>query len=889
MSKKLYFLIAFVLALGLCGVVQADPCDANLIGWWKFDEGEGNTVADSSVYDNTGVTLNPTPTWADGSPIDPCNSGMDFDGVSDYVVCAERDGNNPGTYPAELMPEKFTISCWTKLDAFNYYGGFVSNGHEGAEVGFFLQGGGNGNNFGISMGTITGWWDAETGTDYETDLWYHLAATYDGQYAAVYVDGELAAGPMSVSTINWQADNNDYPSNFVIGSWKDEGYAGAGLPVDGIIDDVRFYDYAMEVNDIKILAGIIPGAATDPNPRYGAKDADMYTDLSWTAGTGAQKHDVYFGTDEAAVADANIDVNFGVYMGRQDTTVFSNSSLVPALEMGKKYYWRIDEVNETAATLIKGRVWSFTVANYIIVDDFDSYATNNDLWAVWDDYWTNGSGAEVFVEMDPALVRKGNSIKFDYLNTYVSTGKQLGSFIDADIAGLNIGPDWTVSEAKALVLYFYGQSGNSATANDKMWVELEDTSSNTGAMIYNGDPNDVKLEQWTEWNIDLADANFSSVSLTNVDKVHIGFGNYYRTGQAKAGGSGTVYFDDIVVWQQRCVPKYASVADFSDDCVVDGYDLEIMSDDWLVHDYNVLASEPCDANLAGWWKFDEGEGNTVEDSSAYNNNGATVHPGPIWVGGYPNDPCDSALSFDGSTVSYNVVCAVREGNTPGTYPAELMPDTFTIACWTKLDAFSYYGAFVTNGTDGEAGFYLWNTEGDTADEGTFSLSMHTDSADWQDVMPTNIYVIDTWYHIAFSYDGQYGSFYVDGVLVEGPQDVGSPVTWIRGDTGNYPDNFVIGSWEDEWWSSQIDGVIDEVRYYDYALEAGEVAVLAGLQGSIYVPLDVPANLVPKDPCDSADPNLGTGAFDPNNMDIVNFLDYSVLADNWLDETLWPAP
>jgi hypothetical protein len=882
MSKKLYFLIIFVLALGLSGVVQADPCDANLVGWWMFDEGEGNTVADSSAYSNTGVTINPTPTWSEGSPIDPCNSGMDFDGVSDYVVCAERDGNNPGTYPEELMPEKFTISCWTKLDAFSYYGGFVSNGHEGAEVGFFLQGGGNGNNFGISMGTITGWWDVETGTDYETDLWYHLAATYDGQYASVYVDGELAAGPMSVSSIKWQADNNDYPSNFVIGSWKDEEYGGAGLPVDGIIDDVRFYDYAMDVNDIKILAGIIPGAATDPNPRYGAKNADMYTDLSWTAGEDANAHDVYFGTDEAAVTDANIDVNFGVYMGRQSTTVFSNSSLDPALEMGKKYYWRIDEVNGPAATLVKGRVWNFTVANYIIVDDFDSYTSQSELWAVWDDYWVNGSGAEIFVETD--LVREGNSIEFDYINTSKSGPKYIGSYIDADIAGLNIGPDWTVSDAKALVLWFYGQAGNSATANDRMWVELEDTSSNTGVMIYNGDPTDVQLEKWTEWNIDLADANLSSVSLTNINKVHIGFGNYYRTGQSAAGGSGTVYFDDIVVWKQRCVPKYASVADFSDDCVVDGYDLEIMSGDWLVHDYNVIATEPCDANLVGWWKFDEGDGNTVEDSSAYNNNGATASPTPVWVGGYPNDPCNSALSFDGLNDYYNVVCAKRVGTGPGTYPAELMPEEFTISFWTKLDSFGYYSGFVTSGMDGEAGFYLGNAYEDSKNPstGTFIMSMMTGTG-WQDVSPSNIYDVDTWYHIAASYDGQYGNFYVDGVRVEGPQDIGGPMDWID-DSGDYPAQFVIGSWEAPDWSEPIDGAIDEVRYYDYALNAGEVAVLAGLQGSIYVPLDVPANLVPRVPDPAVDPN-----YYPDNPDIVNFLDYAILADDWLDETLWPAP
>ncbi|MHC4747428.1 MAG: hypothetical protein ACYS18_08950 [Planctomycetota bacterium] len=49
MSKKLLFLITFVLVLALSGVVHADPCDANLIGLWTFDEGDGNTVEDSSA------------------------------------------------------------------------------------------------------------------------------------------------------------------------------------------------------------------------------------------------------------------------------------------------------------------------------------------------------------------------------------------------------------------------------------------------------------------------------------------------------------------------------------------------------------------------------------------------------------------------------------------------------------------------------------------------------------------------------------------------------------------------------------------------------------------------------------------------------------------------
>jgi hypothetical protein len=876
MSKKLYFLITFVLVLILSGIVHAEPNDANLIGWWKFDEGTGNTVEDSSVYDNNGVTVIATPTWAEGYPLDPCNSGMDFDGVSDFMVCVEREGNNPGIYPAELMPEQFTISCWTELDAFQYYGGFVSNGTEDDGVGFFLSSGGNGQDFGLSLGTITGWWDVEThNADYDTERWYHLAATYDGQSAALYVDGVLSAGPMDVSTIKWQADNNDYPSNFVIGSWIDTYYPGAGLTVDGIIDDVRFYNYAMGEDDIKVLAGIVDGAATNPNPRYGDKEADMYTDLSWTPGADWAVHDVYFGTDKTAVTDANIGVNFGVYMGRQSEAVVSNSNLVPALEMGKTYYWRIDEVNETDDTLIKGRVWNFMVANYIIVDDMESYTSSNKIFNTWLDWGDlSNSNAEISLESNPPYVHEGQSMQFNYDNVY-----EYGSWTEAEVADLPIlTSDWTTADVKALTLYFYGDPGNSGTVNDKMYVALDDGTT-IAASIY-PDINDIKKDQWQEWNIDLVeDFNVvGGVNLANISKIHIGFGGEQFTGQSADGGEGTVWFDDIRLWLTRCVPDVAyNYGDLTDDCFIDSFDLEQMSYDWLTSDYNVMVTEPCDANLIGWWKFDEGDGDTVEDSSIYNNDGVTVNSDPLWVAGYPNDPYDSAMYFNG-ILDY-ALCAERDGNNLGDYPPELMPDTFAVTCWTKLDGFTYYGGFVSNGIDGECGFYLHSAEELV---GNFGAALMTESYGWMDLVTESIYEADTWYHLGFSYDGQYANLYVDGILVDGPVDVGGPIRWISEDSNSYPEKFTIGSFETGEDSYPAWGDIDEVRFYNYALSHGEVAHLAGLSGNIYVPLDVPPNFVPRVPDPAVDPQ-----YYPLNPDIVNFRDFGVLADSWLNQILFP--
>ncbi len=73
--------------------------------------------------------------------------------------------------------------------------------------------------------------------------------------------------------------------------------------------------------------------------------------------------------------------------------------------------------------------------------------------------------------------------------------------------------------------------------------------------------------------------------------------------------------------------------------------------------------------------------------------------------------------------------------------------------------------------------------------------------------------------------------------------------------------------------------MDDVRLYNRTLTVGEVMGVAGVEGLIYMPLDSIADLV-------------VGIQDPNNPsepidDQVDFRDYSVLADNWLTEWLWP--
>ena len=88
-----------------------------------------------------------------------------------------------------------------------------------------------------------------------------------------------------------------------------------------------------------------PGQASSPSPASGATKVSRSVILSWTAGSGADSHDVYFGTNPNPGASES--------QGNQAQTTFDPGYL------GKNrwYYWRIDEVNAGGTTT--GVVWSF--------------------------------------------------------------------------------------------------------------------------------------------------------------------------------------------------------------------------------------------------------------------------------------------------------------------------------------------------------------------------------------------------------------------------------------------------------------------------------------------------------------------------------------------------
>ena len=200
-----------------------------------------------------------------------------------------------------------------------------------------------------------------------------------------------------------------------------------------------------------------PLKASSPSPANGATGATDTPTLRWKAGQKAVQHQVFFGADRDAVADADTTAA-GIYRGSQ---ALANTSYVPTenpLEWDKTYYWKVNEAN--GVDLWEGSVWSFTVADYLVIDDFEAYDdycnrvfyTYGDGWGHNGDvacgvppYGGNGTGSTVGYLSEPyaeqTITHDGSfqSMPMEYDNTG-GAGKALYSETDREWA---IPQDWT--------------------------------------------------------------------------------------------------------------------------------------------------------------------------------------------------------------------------------------------------------------------------------------------------------------------------------------------------------------------------------------------------------------------------------------------------------------
>ncbi|HUU17506.1 MAG TPA: LamG domain-containing protein [Sedimentisphaerales bacterium] len=494
--------------------------DPNLIGWWMFDEGTGNTAIDFSGYGNNG-TLGGGAQWVDGV----IGGALNLVDGGHVIIDSVLD---------DITSPNISLSIWIK----------TTQGSEGELIAANTTGSSHPFMLGIQGGNIYVNEDSDVGQfppAVNDDQWHMITYVRNGSRGYIYVDGVEQGryqGGFDLDAIaRWSIgmEWDSAPSNFY----------------NGMVDDARFYNASLTADQVKELMRGDPLVAWKPSPDNNSTvDIDEAKQpLSWSAGDAASEHDVYFGADKDAVEKADASDTTGIYRGRQGATSYS---IPEALEWaGGPYYWRIDE-NNTDGTISTGGTWSFSVADYLIVDDFEDYDTGeNQIWYAWVDglgygipgtppYSAgNGSGSAVGDETtysytEETIVHGGSQAMPVYYDNN-QQAKLKYSEVEMTLSSLR---DWTKEGVGVLTIWFHGVASNGA---ESLYVAL-----NGNAVVTHDNPNAAQVETWTQWNIDLQAFADQGVNLANVNTIAIGIGN---KNNPLAGGSGTMYIDDILLYR----------------------------------------------------------------------------------------------------------------------------------------------------------------------------------------------------------------------------------------------------------------------------------------------------------------------------------------------------
>jgi hypothetical protein len=378
--------------------------------------------------------------------------------------------------------------------------------------------------------------------------------------------------------------------------------------------------------------------------------------------------------------------------------------------------------------------------------------------------------------------------------------------------------------------YVFGDIGTNDP--EQLYVAVSD-GVNTD-IVEHDDVNAATLTSWQEWNIALSE--FTTVNLDGIKKVYIGLGDRDAPVQ---GGSGAIYVDDIRACPPRCVPSLAKpLYDIAQpyDCIVNELDLALVGIDWLLSDELITTQVPGVGPIAQYLF----EGNYLDN-----------------VGTNHGDPCGSpaivldavrgnVVDLDGSSwvsTDANAIDLGIDGNTPK-----------TVTAWAYTRSFNNGGIF-------DMGAYV-------AGQNFCLRTMTTDNLWWTQLwggfdIDFTYDSLDKWVHFALVDEGSQTTVYADGrIVAQAPRNLNT--------SGIVP--FRIGNYN---VANYFDGRIDDVRIYNYGLSQSEVAyIVSGGAGSLHLPILSVAEVYQGEA--------------PGNQ-WINFNDYALIADKYLEQVLWPTP
>jgi hypothetical protein len=240
-------LFVVIVAVALQGSIS----QADLIGWWKLDDGEGATVADSSPSGTTGQITN-----FDTGGLGDAGSVWTDDATRGTVI--SFDGEATGAYvrigsiPQMTLDNDFTWAFWANQDAGNTTPNDILFGNRYDEAAadfvprqfikftptqFEFHMNGNGD-------------DNVDYIDIEPDVWIQHTVVKSGSELTYYRDGEVHYLDENQTATGTITQPLDFPQPLFLGG-NNSGDAGENWR--GMLSDVRIYDNALSAEEVREL------------------------------------------------------------------------------------------------------------------------------------------------------------------------------------------------------------------------------------------------------------------------------------------------------------------------------------------------------------------------------------------------------------------------------------------------------------------------------------------------------------------------------------------------------------------------------------------------------------------------------------------------------------
>jgi len=216
----------------LLSTIAPGNAHAQIVGLWRFDEGSGDVVKDSSGNGNDGKILGGE--WVDGQ----IGDALQFNGTTDNGVIIEHKPNQDPS-----LAKHITVEAWVKV--------LSASSANVVRKGIWESGKAT-TGWGLDMNSdlsIRGFVYITAGSAslvapgvpvLELEEWQHLAFVYDGKAVTVYVDGE------EYGAVDASGELLENEEDMAIGIRPN-----LVSPFNGVIDEVVVWSVARTQDQIK--------------------------------------------------------------------------------------------------------------------------------------------------------------------------------------------------------------------------------------------------------------------------------------------------------------------------------------------------------------------------------------------------------------------------------------------------------------------------------------------------------------------------------------------------------------------------------------------------------------------------------------------------------------